>query len=31
VRPVAMTSSYAPTPQSDAQQTWAAIRPAGIY
>lgn len=28
---VSMTSSYAPAPQSGAQQTWSTIRPAGIY
>ncbi len=28
---VSMTSSYAQAPQSGAQQTWATIRPAGIY
>jgi len=27
----AVTSSYAPAPQSSAQRTWASIRPAGIY
>ena len=27
----AMTSSYAPAPQSGAQRTWATIRPSSIY
>ncbi len=31
VQQVAMTSSYASAPQSGAERTWAAIRPARIY
>ena len=31
VQPVSMTSSYASAPQSNAQQTWATIRPNNLY